>query len=299
MQRVLAPHLFLTRRNVYFICSGYASFWLAPPPNGSSTTTYQLLNVWRMAFLSIWVHSCLENSIEPCFCWVLNPNSLMVGPFGWFKCGPTLTFPQLLLSFILLSCHGLMEKPGCMPGSLRKKESPPSLHVSNFSMIHPGGGRLKSSCLLRQRSMVLRISESSRAKASSEETRHGVLVQLLLLPLTWAKNTNWMARVIISKDEAKQISVSAREQITSFVFTPFSTQLLSSFLFHNWWEAYMANFNNEDNLIEALQGCCPEFLTYQLLGTFLLLFSFCLCCLFCLKHYVNLIFFFQMLVSSM
>uniref|UniRef100_A0A2N9H3D1 Aminotransferase-like plant mobile domain-containing protein n=1 Tax=Fagus sylvatica TaxID=28930 RepID=A0A2N9H3D1_FAGSY len=32
------------------------------------------------------------------------------------------------------------------------------------------------------------------------------------------------------------------------------------------WETYMANFNNEDDLIEALQGCCPAFLLYQLAG---------------------------------
>ncbi len=32
----------------------------------------------------------------------------------------------------------------------------------------------------------------------------------------------------------------------------------------------MANFNNEDDLIEALQGCCPGFLTYQLTGIFLI-----------------------------
>uniref|UniRef100_A0A2N9GZC7 Aminotransferase-like plant mobile domain-containing protein n=1 Tax=Fagus sylvatica TaxID=28930 RepID=A0A2N9GZC7_FAGSY len=33
-----------------------------------------------------------------------------------------------------------------------------------------------------------------------------------------------------------------------------------------WWESYMANFNNEDDLIEALNGCCPGFLMYQLAG---------------------------------
>ena len=85
-------------------------------------------------------------------------------------------FPRLLLSFILPSCHGLMEKLGCMPGFLKKKESLPSLHASSFSTTHRGGGYLKSSCLSRQRSMVLRTSNSSQAKASSEETRHGVLV---------------------------------------------------------------------------------------------------------------------------
>ncbi len=124
------------------------------------------------------------------------------------------------------------------------------------------------------------------------------LVQLLPVPPIWTKNTDWMVRAIISKDEAKQISVSVREQITSFVFTPFSTRSVSSSLFHSWWETYMVNFNNEDDRIEALQGCCPGFLTYQLLGTFLLPSLFCMCCLFCFKHYVNLICFFQMLVSS-
>ena len=85
-------------------------------------------------------------------------------------------FPRLLLSFILPSCHGLMEKLGCMPGFLKKKESLPSLHASSFSGTHRGGGCLKNSCPSRKRSMVLRTSNSSQAKASSEETRHGVLV---------------------------------------------------------------------------------------------------------------------------
>ena len=54
----------------------------------------------------------------------------------------------------------------------------------------------------------------------------------------------------------------------------------------------MANFNNEDDLIEALQGCCPGFLTYQLTSIFLLPFLLCVYCLFCLKYYVNLIYLF-------
>jgi hypothetical protein len=154
-------------------------------------------------------------------------------------------------------------------------------------------------CLQSRDLVVIRSNNAGvEAYCPSLVARQFGLVQLLPVPPIWTKNTDWMARAIVSKDEAKQISVLTREQITSFVFTPFSTRSLSSSLFHNWWEAYMANFNNEDNLIEALQRCCPEFLTYQLLGTFLLLFSFCLCCLFCLKHYVNRISFFQMLVLS-
>ena len=47
------------------------------------------------------------------------------------------------------------------------------------------------------------------------------LVQLLLVPPTWTKNTDWMDRALISKDEAKQISVLARERVTSFTFIPF------------------------------------------------------------------------------
>jgi hypothetical protein len=30
----------------------------------------------------------------------------------------------------------------------------------------------------------------------------------------------------------------------------------------------MTNFNNEDDLIKALQGCCPGFLMYQLTSIF-------------------------------
>ena len=104
------------------------------------------------------------------------PKQSHEGPIWSFKCGSTPTSPRLLLNFILPSCHGLTEKPGCMLDFLKKRKSPPSLRVSNFSVIHLGGGHLKSSCLLRQKSMVLRISKSSQAKASSEETQHGVLV---------------------------------------------------------------------------------------------------------------------------
>ena len=83
------------------------------------------------------------------------------------------------------------------------------------------------------------------------------LIQLLPVPPIWTKNTNWMAQVVISKDEAKQISVLAREWVTSFTFTPFLPRSVSSSLFHSWWESYMANFNNENDLIEALQGRLP------------------------------------------
>ena len=172
--RVLAPHPFLTRRNAASICFGYVSSWFAPPPNGSLTTTCQSLDAWQMAFLSIWVPSYWESSMEPCSCSVLSPSNPMAGLCGSSKCGPIPTFLRLLLSFILPPCHGLMEKLGCMPSFLKK--SPPSPHVSSSSMTYRGGGCLKNLCHSRQRSMALRTSNSSRAKASSEETRHGVLV---------------------------------------------------------------------------------------------------------------------------
>ena len=147
--------------------------------------------------------------------------------------------------------------------------------------------------------MVIRSTNAGvEAYCPSLVARQFGLVQLLPVPPIWIKNKDWMAQVTISKDEAKQISVSARERVISFVFTPFSVQPVSSSLFHSWWESYMANFNNEDDLIEALQGCCPGFLTYWLTCIFLLPSLLCICCLFCLKHYVNLICFFQVLVSS-
>ena len=75
-----------------------------------------------------------------------------------------------------------------------------------------------------------------------------------------------MARALISKDKAKQISVLARERVINFTFTPFLPRSMASSLFLSWWESYMAHFNNENDLIEALQGCYPGFLMHQLLG---------------------------------
>jgi hypothetical protein len=106
----------------------------------------------------------------------IEPKQSHGGPVWLIQMWAYSYFPRLLLSFILPSCHGLMEKLGCMPGFLKKEESPPSLHASSFSVTYRGGGCLKNSCPSRKRSMVLRTSNSSQAKASSEETRHGVLV---------------------------------------------------------------------------------------------------------------------------
>jgi hypothetical protein len=47
------------------------------------------------------------------------------------------------------------------------------------------------------------------------------LVQLLPVPPTWTKNKDWSARVSISKDEAKKVSVLAKERIAVFPFIPF------------------------------------------------------------------------------
>ena len=123
--------------------------------------------------------------------------------------------------------------------------------------------------------MVIRSTSAGvDAYCPSLVARQFRLIQLLPVPPTWTKNTDWMARAVISKDEAKQISVLAREQVTSFVFTPFLPRSVSSSLFH------MTNFNNENDLIEALHGCCPGFLMYQLTGIFLLPFLLCICYLF-------------------
>jgi hypothetical protein len=36
----------VTRKNAVSTCFGYVGSWLAPPPNGSSTTTCLLLDAW-------------------------------------------------------------------------------------------------------------------------------------------------------------------------------------------------------------------------------------------------------------
>ena len=70
--------------------------------------------------------------------------------------------------------------------------------------------------------MVIRSTSASvETYYPSLVARQFGLVQLLHVPPTWTKNTDWMARAVIFKDEAKQLSVLAREQVTSFVFTPF------------------------------------------------------------------------------
>ena len=90
------------------------------------------------------------------------------------------------------------------------------------------------------------------------------LVQLL--PVPWTKNKDWSSRVSIFKDEAQRVSNLARERVTSFTLTPFWVRPVSSSSFHSWWETYMAHFNNDDDLIEAIQGCCPSFLLQQFAG---------------------------------
>ena len=102
---------------------------------------------------------------------------------------------------------------------------------------------------LQSRDLVVIRSTSAGVEAycPSLVARQFGFIQLLHVPPTWTKNTDWMARAIISKDEAKQIRVLAREQVISFVFTPFLPRSVSSSLFHNWWESYMANFNNEND----------------------------------------------------
>jgi hypothetical protein len=135
-------------------------------------------------------------------------------------------------------------------------------------------------CLQSRDLVVIRSSNTSvEAYCPSLVARQFGLVQLLPVPPIWTKNTDWMARVAISKDEAKQINVLARERVTGFTFTPFMVRSVSSSLFHSWWETYMANFNNEDDLIKALQGvalhsCCTSL---QVFSSHFLYFACAIC----------------------
>jgi hypothetical protein len=88
------------------------------------------------------------------------------------------------------------------------------------------------SCLQSRDLVVIRSAHAGvEAYYPSLVARQFGLVQLLLVPPTWTKNTDWMARALISKDEAKQISVLARERVTNFTFIPFLPQSVSSSLF--------------------------------------------------------------------
>jgi hypothetical protein len=116
-------------------------------------------------------------------------------------------------------------------------------------------------CLYLRDLVVIRATNAGiKAYCPSLVVRQFGLVQLLPVPLTWTKNKDWDSTVSISKDEAQKVSTLARERVTNFAFTPFQVRPLSSSSFHSWWETYMARFNNEDDLIEAIQGFCPSFL---------------------------------------
>jgi hypothetical protein len=78
-------------------------------------------------------------------------------------------------------------------------------------------------CLQSRDLVVIRSANAGvEAYCPSLVMRQFGLVQLLPVPSIWTKNTDWMARVSISKDEAKQISVLAKERVTGFTFTPFT-----------------------------------------------------------------------------
>uniref|UniRef100_A0A2N9GAK7 Aminotransferase-like plant mobile domain-containing protein n=1 Tax=Fagus sylvatica TaxID=28930 RepID=A0A2N9GAK7_FAGSY len=116
-------------------------------------------------------------------------------------------------------------------------------------------------CLHSRDLVVIKATDAGiKAYCPSLVARQFGLVQLLPVPLTWTKNKDWDSTVSISKDEAQKVSTLARERVTNFAFTPFQVRPLSSSSFHSWWETYMARFNNEDDLIEAIQGFCLSFL---------------------------------------
>ena len=122
-------------------------------------------------------------------------------------------------------------------------------------------------CLHSRDLVVIRATNAGvEAYCPSLVVRQFRLVQLLPVPPTWTKNKDWSSKVSISKDEAQRVSNLARERVISFTLTPFQVQPVSSSSFHNWWETYMAHFNNDDDLIEAIQGCCPLFLLQQFAG---------------------------------
>jgi hypothetical protein len=129
------------------------------------------------------------------------------------------------------------------------------------------GNSAWGACLQSRDLVAIRSTNAGvEAYCPSLVVRQFGLVQLLLISPIWTKNKDWTSQVSIFKDDAQQISVLARERVTSFIFTPFQVRSMSSSSFHSWWETYMAHFNNEDDLIEAIQGCCPSFLMNQFVG---------------------------------
>uniref|UniRef100_A0A2N9EPR3 Aminotransferase-like plant mobile domain-containing protein n=1 Tax=Fagus sylvatica TaxID=28930 RepID=A0A2N9EPR3_FAGSY len=196
-------------------------FWPVPHLNGSLATTCQLLDAWQMAFLLIWLPSCWESSIEPCSCSALSPNNPMgtcLAPSNMharFPKGKGIpSFPTCFKLFSESSRRRIPEE--FLPFEAKKYSSKDFQKFSSQGFFR--GDATWGSCLQSRDLVVIRTPHAGvEAYCPSLVARQFGLVQLLPVPPTWTKNTDWMARALISKDEAKQISVLAREQhIASF-----------------------------------------------------------------------------------
>ncbi len=81
-------------------------------------------------------------------------------------------FPSITLELHPPKSHGLMGKLGCTPSILEKSLA--FLLSSTFSATLRGSGCLNILCLLRLKSMALKILRASQTKASLGEMLHGV-----------------------------------------------------------------------------------------------------------------------------
>jgi hypothetical protein len=140
------------------------------------------------------------------------------------------SFPTCFKLFSELSRRRIPEE--FLPFEAKKYSSEDFQKFSSQGFFR--GDATWGSCLQSRDLVVIRTPHAGvEAYRPSLVARQFGLVQLLPVPPTWTKNTDWMARALISKDEAKQISVLAREQVINFTFTPFSPRLVASLLFLN------------------------------------------------------------------
>ena len=189
-------------------------------------------------------------------------------------------YPKEILTYP--NCFKLFSDPSrerspedFMPFEAKQYGSEDFKSFSNLGFFR--GNAAWCTCLHSRDLVVIRSTNAGvEAYCPSLVARQFGLVQLLPVPPTWTKNKDWSARVSISKDEAKKVSVLSKERIKAFLFNPFQVRLVSSPQFQSWWEAYLANFNNNDDLNEAIQGWCSSFLLHQFLGIFHIILLFML-----------------------
>jgi hypothetical protein len=218
----LAPHPFLTRRNACTSSKRVINYYLSiarclangvPVDMGS----FLLGELYRAMFLlsteakqshggPVWLIQMWAYSYFPSIVPELHP-TIVPCSYGetWIharfsKEKGILSFPTCFKLFSDTSRRRLPEE--FMPFKAKKYGSEDFQQFSSQGFFR--GDSAWGACLQSRDLVIIRsTSVGVEAYCPSLMARQFGLVQLLHVPPTWTKNTNWMAQAVISKDEAK------------------------------------------------------------------------------------------------